>query len=204
MPSHPVAQAFIEACRVPVAAPSANRSGRPSPTSWEDVYTDLKGRIPCILRGGLSEVGLESTVVDCSSGTSQVLRAGGISLEQLQGVVPNVALSISANGVARSPGMKYRHYAPMACVHVVNDISEVPVSPAHAFIGVASHPYPEQLGLHLACKSIEMYAHELFRFFRRCDRAGISSIYCEAPTNEGIGLALSDRIKKASAGKVRK
>ncbi|MFK7848362.1 MAG: L-threonylcarbamoyladenylate synthase [Rhodothermales bacterium] len=201
MPALPEAINFIEICGVPVAAPSANRSGRPSPTSWQDVYTDLKGRIPCILKGGLSEVGIESTVVDCSEDTPRLLRAGGISLETLQTVVPEIILAhLPKDGVARSPGMKYRHYAPAAKVHFTDNAGDVPVQPDCAYIGIVSHPFPEQLGLHLSCQTIEEYAHELFRFFRRCDRAGIQHIYCENLEKKGLGLALMDRIEKAVAG----
>ncbi len=201
MPRLPEAIAFIEYCGVPVAAPSANRSGRPSPTSWQDVYTDLKGRIPCILKGGLSEVGIESTVVDCSEEVPRLLRAGGISLERLQVVVPEITLThLPKDGVVRSPGMKYRHYAPAAKVHLTDDGNKVPVRPDCAYIGIETHPLPEQLGLHLSCQTIEEYAHELFRFFRRCDRAGIQHIYCESLEKKGLGLALMDRIEKAVAG----
>ena len=201
MPALPEATEFIDLCGVPVAAPSANRSGRPSPTSWQDVYTDLKGRIPCILKGGLSKVGIESTVIDCSDDRPRLLRAGGISLEALQDVAPAIELAhLPKDGVARSPGMKYRHYAPAAQVHLAEDAAEVPVQAECAYIGMTTHPLPEQLGLHLSCQTTEEYAHELFRFFRRCDRAGIQHIYCESLEKTGLGLALMDRIEKAVAG----
>ena len=201
MPAHPVAQAFLTACKTPVAAPSANRSGRPSPTNWQDVYTDLKGRIPCILKGEASEVGLESTVVDCTTEHPRVLRAGGISLEALQTIDPCITLAIKPeNGIVRSPGMKYRHYAPKATVHLIDYPEDAPDNETTGFIGMVAHPFPERLGLHLRCKDAETYAHELFRFFRRCDRAGIKNIYCQSLSDEGLGLALMDRIKKAASG----
>ena len=201
MPAHPEAQAFLKACGVPVAAPSANRSGRPSPTNWQDVYTDLKGRIPCILKGGSSAVGIESTVVDCTSTLPRVLRAGGISVEALQTIDPCIAMAMSPeNGVIKSPGMKYRHYAPSAIVQLVYRPEEAPVGQENAFIGISPHPYPERLGLHLMCPSIEQYAHELFRFFRRSDRAGIKHIFCQSLPKEGLAMALMDRISKAAAG----
>ncbi len=200
MPALPVARTFIEACGVPVAAPSANRSGRPSPTAWQDVYADLKGRIPCILKGGLSEVGIESTVVDCTAARPLVLRAGGITLEALQEVAPHATLyQKKMGGPTRSPGMKYRHYAPKATVQLVDSPEAVPASDAHAFIGCTSHPFPEQLGLHLKCADLAVYAHELFRFFRRSDRAGIAHIYCQTVPRTGLGMALMDRLEKAAA-----
>ncbi len=200
MPAHPIAHAFLEACDTPVAAPSANRSGRPSPTDWQDVYADLKGRIPCILKGGFSEVGLESTVVDCTVDPPQVLRTGAIGLEALQEVVPTIGVGLKTSGVVKSPGMKYRHYAPNAKVLMIADVEEAPAEFYAAYIGITPHPYLEQFGMHLACEDLSVYAHELFRFFRRCDRGGINVIYCESPGDRGLGPALRDRIEKASQG----
>ncbi|MEM8485271.1 MAG: L-threonylcarbamoyladenylate synthase [Bacteroidota bacterium] len=200
MPAHRLARTFIDACDVPVAAPSANRSGRPSPTSWQDVYTDLKGRIPCILKGGLSDVGIESTVVDCTSSEPLVLRAGGITLEALQEIAPTTSLyKDKMTGPARSPGMKYRHYAPKAAVSLVEEPTYVPADQSIAYIGRTPHPFPEQLGLHLHCSDTAAYAYELFRFFRRSDRAGIQQVFCQTVTREGLGTALMDRLEKAAA-----
>ena len=90
VPKHEAAQAFLRACTRPVAAPSANRSGRPSPTTWQAVLEDLNGRIPCVLRGAPSVVGLESTVIDCTTDIPRILRAGGVTLEALREVVPDM------------------------------------------------------------------------------------------------------------------
>ncbi len=204
MPDHEIALAFIEACGSPVAAPSANRSGRPSPTIWQDVYADMMGRIACILRGEASPLGLESTVIDCRPEVPQLLRAGGVTLEELRRYVPELALPTfddrAMNPVAHSPGMKYRHYAPMASVRLVCGPEDVIPNENHAYIGVHPHPEPEMLGLHLTCATVEEYAHLLFQFFRRCDRAGITHIYCEATEEKGLGLALMDRIRRAASG----
>ena len=198
-PSNATALAFLQACNVPLAAPSANRSGRPSPTTWQDVYTDMKGRIACILKGEQSEFGLESTVVDCRGNVPQILRAGGISIEAIQAIHPDAAHNaVPSHSTSPSPGVKYKHYAPSAHVHIVGSPQEVSASPQHAYLGIHPHQTPEKLGLHLACNSIQVYAYELFHFFRRCDRAGIQHIYCEATTVEDIGLALMDRIRRAS------
>lgn len=199
MPANETALSFIKACGVPVVAPSANRSGRPSPTTWQDVYTDMKGRISCILTGDQSLVGLESTVVDCRKTTPYILRAGGVSRESIEAIVPDVVHAVDFNEApSPSPGVKYRHYAPRAHVQLVDSPEEVPPSPEHAYIGIHPHETPEKLGLHASFDSIEAYAHELFHFFRRSDRAGIQSIFCEITSTENMGLALMDRIKRAS------
>lgn len=199
MPAHPIAQKFLQACADPVVAPSANRSGRPSPTTWQDVYADMKGRIPCILKAGASEVGLESTVVDCTSDIPQLLRTGGIPIESLRAVAPDIILATKPqNGVAKSPGMKYRHYAPNAQVHIATELETIPTGPHFGFIGLQSHVYPEQMGLHMQCTDVQHYANQLFSFFRRCDRAGVQHIYCQAVDKAGLGLALMDRIEKAA------
>ena len=199
MPAHEIAQSFLEACEVPVAAPSANRSGRPSPTSWQDVYADLKGRIGCILKGELSEVGIESTVVDCTGVSPRILRPGGISFEEIQEVCPAAQPGTSAKSDrVKSPGMKYRHYAPAALVRPVDHPENVESISSIGYIGLDPHPYPEHLGLHHLCADTREYAHELFRFFRRCDRAGLETIYCQRIPRQGLGTALMDRIEKAT------
>ncbi len=124
-PAHPAARALIDAAGVPIAAPSANRSGRPSPTSARHVLEDMDGRVPLILDGGDCEVGLESTVIDLSGETPRVLRPGGVTPEMIvaacgsAGVDPAVMRPLGENEVARSPGMKYRHYAPVGALTVV-------------------------------------------------------------------------------------
>lgn len=201
MPAHTMALEFLKACETPIAAPSANRSGRPSPTTWQDVYTDLKGRISCILKGDQSEVGLESTVVDCRHEEPRILRAGGISQERIQSILPVEVLQstrVVSENPTPSPGVKYKHYAPNASVHIVESPDEVPSNSHYAYIGLNAHEYPERLGLHLNCKTVKEYAYHLFLFFRRCDRTGISDIFCQATSNDGLGAALMDRLKKAA------
>ena len=101
MPGNDVAREFLKACGVPVVAPSANLSGKPSPTTWQAVYEDLDGRIDCILQGETTEIGLESTVVDCSGERPVVLRTGAVTLEQLQAVVPETEMYQAEMGPAR-------------------------------------------------------------------------------------------------------
>lgn len=200
MPAHPTARAFLEACDRPVAAPSANRSGRPSPTNWEAVAEDLNGRIDCILRGPRSDAGIESTVVDCTGEAPIVLRAGVVTLEALRRVCPaTVPLTRASDLAARSPGTRHRHYAPRARVLPVQTGAEVP-APDAAFIGLHTPAEPGRYALTQRCHSLQEYAYELFAFFRACDARSVSTIFCEIVPREGLGVALMDRIERAAAG----
>lgn len=197
MPRHPLALSFIKSCRTSLVAPSANLSGKPSPTTWETVNHDLQGRIACILKGEQTEVGLESTVVDCTEEIPQVLRAGAVTLEDLQRIIPETIFRISnRNEPIRSPGLKYRHYSPQAEVKILSDANES-LSTGGAFIGLhfPVHSLFEKIKV---CDSINEYAHSLFLFFRECDEAGLNLIYCEPVEETGLGLALMDRIKRAA------
>jgi L-threonylcarbamoyladenylate synthase len=210
MPGNDLAREFLKACGVPVVAPSANLSGRPSPTTWQAVYEDLDGRIDCILQGETTEIGLESTVVDCSGERPLVLRTGAVTVEQLREVVPETEVyRAREEDPPRSPGMKHRHYSPRAKVFI---------SPRSKVPGPKSADSPEShvlgpglnaafIGLNLPndgfelvkiCNSVEDYAHSLFEFFRECDRQGIDTIYCETVQETGIGAALMDRLRRAA------
>lgn len=201
MPDHPVAQQFLAACETPVAAPSANRSGRPSPTTWTAVRDDLNGRIPCILKGGRTHAGLESTVVDCTTTPPVVLRPGAIALAALRAAVPEVT-GPAANGDAspvRSPGTQHRHYAPSAQVRLVRNPSEAVPDPAHAYIGLEAPPRRSAFGRARICPSVEAYAHALFHFFRQCEAASCTTIYCQTVPDDGLGEALMDRLRRAAS-----
>ncbi|MGI8787323.1 MAG: L-threonylcarbamoyladenylate synthase [Pyrinomonadaceae bacterium] len=197
MPKNKLALEFLRVCETPVVAPSANLSGRPSPTTWQAVYEDLNNRIDCILQGAATKIGLESTVVDCTASVPLVLRAGAITLENLQAVVPETRLyRIQKNEAAKSPGLKHKHYAPQARVILINPKSEIRNPKFDAFIGLNEPNFDfEKIKI---CASVEEYAHEIFNFFRECDRENIETIYCETITEKGIGLALMDRLKRAS------
>lgn len=192
IPGHPVALALLRAARCPVAAPSANRSGRPSATTWDAVLADLDGRVDAVLRGTRPQVGIESTVVDCTGAIPAVLRAGSVSLEQLREVVPETLAR--GEQTAASPGTRHPHYAPNATVRVVQEPS--PRSTA-AYIGWTS-PGPGYAMESLVGGAAE-YAHALYDFFRQCDRAGVTEIDCQWPSTAGIGRALQDRIRRAEA-----
>jgi L-threonylcarbamoyladenylate synthase len=194
MPRLQIAREFLGACENPIVAPSANISGRPSPTSYTAVLEDLSGVIDCILQGSDSEIGLESTVVDCTGECSVVLRAGSISIEQLREVIPDTQLSSGSDFASpRSPGLKHRHYSPRAKVVMGPGDSSAANS---AFIGLN---FPIGTFDHLRiCTDLNEYARSLYEFFRECDRIGIKTIYCEPVAEKGIGMALMDRIKRAA------
>lgn len=199
MPAHPLAQALIRASGTPLVAPSANRSGRPSPTTWSAVAEDLDGRIACILQGDPSHEGLESTVVDCTGDAPLVLRPGMITLEALQRVVPSTTAA-SANTPAhrRSPGTRYRHYAPQAQVILVESADIAPHSNHCAFLGIDS-PVTQKAWLHHQVFADEAaYARALYAAFRQCDALGIEIIYCQKVSRIGLGVALMDRLERAA------
>ena len=201
MPSHPTARAFLEACGRPVAAPSANRSGRPSPTTWQAVQADLGGRVACILQGDRSDVGLESTVVDGTGTVPLVLRAGAVTLEALRSVVPDVRLaSAGTSELARSPGTRYRHYAPRARVRLVDSPAEAEAHSGTAYIGLTAPPEPGAFGRCLVCADVRAYAREIFHFFRESDAADVQAIYAQRVEEGGLGAALMDRLRRAAAG----
>ena len=197
MPANELARDFLSACDVPLVAPSANLSGKPSPTTWQAVFEDLDGRIDCILQGEATEIGLESTVVDCSSKIPLVLRIGAVSLEDLQRIVPETRNYKLQKGEApKSPGLNHRHYSPRARVVLINGKRKTENGKTKAFIGFDQ--LNEELDLVKICATIEEYAREVFGFFRQCDRANIEIIYCQTVEEEGIGAALMDRLKRAA------
>jgi L-threonylcarbamoyladenylate synthase len=197
MPKNDLALDFLRACETPIVAPSANLSGKPSPTIWQAVYEDLNGRIDCILQGATTEIGLESTVVDCTSIVPLVLRAGAITLEQLQTIEPKTRIyKVPKSEHPKSPGLRHRHYSPKAEVMLINPKSKIQNPKSKAFIGL--NKPNEKFESVKICASVEEYAHELFNFFRECDRKNIKTIFCETVEETGIGLALMDRLKRAS------
>jgi len=197
MPRHELASEFIRACGTPVVAPSANLSGRPSPTTWQAVVEDLNGRIDCILQGEATEIGLESTVVDCTGEQPVILRQGSVSLEDLRAVVSEtVKTAEGSEDERKSPGLRHKHYSPRASVRVVEMVDDMLAD--GAYIGIDAPDV--QLVFTKVVSDAEAYAHELFEFFRECDRRGITTIYCQTVAEEGIGAALMDRIRRAAYG----
>lgn len=197
MPRFELAHQFLSACETPVVAPSANLSGRPSPTTWQAVVEDLDGRIDCILQGEATEIGLESTVVDCTSDVPLVLRSGSVSLEQLQAVIPaTIIYNTPDKESPRSPGLRHKHYSPRAKIIIVEGAAEFGDVQTAAYIGL-DRP-AARFALDRICSTVEEYAHSIFEFFRECDRAGVHTIYCERVDEKEIGAALMDRISRAA------
>jgi L-threonylcarbamoyladenylate synthase len=197
MPGNNLALEFLKWCEIPLVAPSANLSGKPSPTEWEAVFEDLDGRIDCILQGETTEIGLESTVVDCTSDVPLVLRTGAVTLEQLQKIIPETGVyQIRNDEISKSPGLRHRHYSPQAKVVLVNGKWKTENGKRKAFIGL--NKPDEKFDLMKICGSDEEYAREVFSFFRECDRENIKTIYCQTVEGKGIGTALMDRLKRAS------
>lgn len=196
MPRFKLANEFLKACGAPVVAPSANLSGRPSPTTWQAVAEDLDGRIDCILQGEITEIGIESSVVDCTGDVPILLRTGSVSLEELRAVVPETTYEQGSDLIIRSPGLRHKHYSPRASVVLVDSVPRD--SENAAFIGIGSNE--PNISFSKICVDQHDYAHSLFEFFRECDRRGISTIYCQTVSETGIGAALMDRLRRAAAG----
>ena len=197
MPSLPVTRHFLEAAALPVAAPSANISGRPSATTWEAAYEDLSSHVACVLRHTPAQTGLESTVVDCTHDPPQLLRPGAIALEEMHNIIP--LLTASRKNMHRSPGTRYRHYAPQAHVILIQHPDEAPAMPTTAYIGLTPPTInPNTYGALQINRTVAEYARHLFSFFRFCEKKGVKQIYCECVSVTGLGRALMDRLHRAS------
>jgi len=226
MPDHPVALKLLTACGLPVAAPSANRSGRPSPTTAQHVMDDLKGRVPLILDGGECRVGLESTVLDMTGDTPAILRPGGVTPEMLGAVVPGVRVAetamrpLKSGETAASPGMRHTHYAPKGKLTLVEGkpdaveaackrlYSEAEEGGQKACLLVAEERLPVYSGYNVCplgrSSTPETIAHALFAALREMDETGAQVILCEAVDASGIGLAVMNRLRRAAAFRVVK
>ena len=218
MPSHPVAQAVIRAAGVPLAAPSANLSGSPSPTTAQDVLADMAGRVPLILDGGACEVGVESTVVSLAGSIPVLLRPGGVTKEQLESALGcevqmahAVLHGLREGETAASPGMKYKHYAPKAEVTLVKGAFHAYCNyvAVHAGPGVFALCYEgEEAALCVPAvaygrkEDAASQAHALFAALRELDRRGARTVYARCPREDGVALAVYNRILRAAAFRV--
>lgn len=199
MPDHEQACELIRKAGRPIAAPSANLSGLPSPTTWQAVKEDLDGVIACILIGEQTPVGLESTVVDCTRENPVILRSGNVTLEQLRLVIPQIKPEAEEDiVVAHSPGILHRHYAPKAMVILVDRSDGIEPASQAGFIGFTAPDASDDFLVVGQVSSLEDYAFRLFEFFRECDRLGAESIYCQRVIREGVGVALMDRLERAA------
>lgn len=208
VPAHPVALALLRAFGGPVAAPSANRFGRPSPTRAADVADELGDAVDVILDGGPCEIGIESTVVDMTTDPPQVLRPGRISAAQLSQVIGR-PVAAQASGPARAPGMLESHYAPGARVEVV-EATDAARRAAELVSGgnrvglIAGDPVPGAPAQAVALGPMgapDDYAARLYAAFRRADADGCDVIVAVPPPAEGIGVAVRDRLARAAAGR---
>lgn len=212
-PSHPVAHALLEEAGIPLAAPSANISGRPSPTTAGHVLHDLGGKIAAVLDGGPCGVGLESTVVTVGNGGARVLRPGGVTPAQIEAVLgrveidPAVLQKLDPGARVASPGMKYKHYAPKASVTIVQGTLEE----VAAFVekrrgpGVAALCFEGEEGrFGVPCvtygseEDAGSQAHRLFDALRELDGIGASAVYARSPRPDGVGLAVYNRLLRAA------
>ncbi len=219
-PAHPVAHRLIELCGFPIAAPSANLSGKPSPTCAADVAEDMRGRVHMILDGGDSEIGLESTIVKLDGNRLTLLRPGGITYDALCMVSDRVDIAdavthqLAENERPLSPGMKYRHYAPASPLVLLdgddNDVlrylQEAQKDEACAILCFAEEQ-PKLLQKHLfpvgERDDLAAQAHCIFHALRDADRAGVDIIYAHLPPPHGLGLALYNRLIRAAAHTVK-
>ncbi|MCA1811006.1 MAG: threonylcarbamoyl-AMP synthase [Halobacteriales archaeon] len=204
VPAHPVAQALLRAAGVPLAAPSANTSGRPSPTTAQHAESDLGDKVALYLDGGPTEVGVESTVVSLLGPAPVLLRTGAIPREQLEKMVQGWGKP--GSGPAVSPGMKHRHYAPKAKVRILAT-ADVPAAwrrqggdPRVAFIVAAETAAAGMAGRNVAVpgsrNDAAEWAHELFALLRKFDRK--DEILVEAIPEKGLGAAVMERLRKAA------
>lgn len=213
-PNHPVTLAVIAAADVPIAAPSGNTSGRPSPTSAADMLEDMDGKIDGIFDGGPCGVGVESTIIDLTCQPPRLLRAGGLPLEELERVLGTVLVDkcitqLMTDGERpRAPGMKYRHYAPKAPVTVVTGDGKKSAAyiAAHAPEGAGVICFSEFRAQFPGCVVHELgpegdkseQARRVFDALREFDATDVTEIFAQCPDDAGLGLAIGNRLKKAA------
>jgi L-threonylcarbamoyladenylate synthase len=207
-PKHEIAQALLREVNLPIAAPSANLSGRPSATNWQAVIEDLDGRIDGVICGEPCGIGIESTVLDVTREFPTVLRCGGVTLEQLREIIPDTVMhNQQIDSSVNSPGLRHRHYQPTAKVILINSVSDIDQAikaldndTRCAYLGIDKIPdtFVSKLTLVYYCDNKADYAASLFRFFRECDHMGVELIMCQGVDDTGLGRALMDRIRRAS------
>ncbi|WP_455581076.1 L-threonylcarbamoyladenylate synthase [Dysosmobacter sp.] len=213
-PDHPVTLAIIREAGIPVAAPSANTSGRPSCTTAADVLEDMDGKIEGVVDGGACVVGVESTILDLTCEPPRLLRPGGLPLEDIERLIGHVDVdkavtrALGEGETPKAPGMKYRHYAPKAPVTVVTG---APEKSAQEILRLAkpgdgvicfdefAHLFSDQ-EVHTLGPSDDKLAHSqrVFDALRTFDSSSVGEIYAQCPDNRGLGLAVGNRLKKAA------
>jgi len=206
IPRDKIARRLIELAGVPVAAPSANLSGSPSPTTFSHVMNDMYGRVDVIIEGENAEVGLESTVIDVTGDIPTVLRPGGITPDMIKSVCGDVIIDKKIDGAnegekVKSPGMKYRHYSPKAEVYLVNKeeidnkIAEINDKKILLLI---TEERKYNIDSIVMGKDLEEIAKNIFGLLRKSDEEGYDVVIIEKVKEEGIGLAIMNRLKRAA------
>ena len=215
MPDHPVALELLQTLKKPLAAPSANRSGKPSPTKAEHVFEDLQNIIPCILDGGMTGIGLESTVLDVTLDTPVILRPGGVTKEMLEAVIgPVDEPSLEQQKIEstpKAPGMKYTHYAPDAPVYLIDSNKEAiekaitELKPEHKVALLAPDSFKEiNADYYFSFGNVhdlEQMSASLYDALRACDKTDATIILATSTSKTGVGTAIMNRLEKAAGGK---
>lgn len=216
MPRSDYARAIIENCGLPLAAPSANLSGSPSPTNAKYVFDDMNGRIPLIIDGGNCEIGVESTVISFAEDPPRLLRPGGVTLEEITELLGEVVVDdavlnkLEEGAVASSPGMKYKHYAPKADITIIKSDFETFKSLCESDENVTALCFDGEEN-HLDCNCVT-YGEEndgysqsarLFDALRELDEIGAQKVYARCPDTKGMGLAVYNRLIRASGFKIK-
>ena len=220
MPNNEIALKLIELIETTIAAPSANISGRPSPTDLQRCVEDLDGKVDCILGGEQSDIGVESTIVDCTVNPPLVLRPGGVTLEMLREIDPNINIDPAImkkpepNLKPKAPGMKYRHYAPKAKVTIVsgnkkNTIEKIKEMVHYNIekkkkvciltVDENEKEYSEGIKISLgSLNDLSTVARNLFETLRKCDDIGADVVFAESFEQKGVGIAIMNRLNKAA------
>lgn len=214
VPSNEIAHSLIELSGCPIAAPSANLSGKPSPTSFEHVVDDMNGRVDAIIDGGKCDVGVESTVIILKGNSAEILRPGLVTYEELAEIIPDITINEAVKNQCTtakpaSPGMKYRHYAPSSPVYLIDGNDEDIIT------FFKTKQQSENCGIlcfdedakYLSANKVltfgghfdeQKQAHELFDMLRKFDSMSVDKIYARLPSDKGVGLAVYNRLIRAA------
>lgn len=216
LPENKIARKLIKLSGCPIAAPSANLSGSPSPTTFEHVLNDMNGRVDAIIKGKECNVGVESTVIDVTEEIPVILRPGGITAKMIKKICGNVKIAKGVDGTTneekpKSPGMKYKHYAPKCEIILIdkneNQIENVKkeyekVETNNKVIICIRKNKKSYKGMNILCignsKKPETIARKLFYMFRKCDELGYEVAIMEAVDEDGIGMAIMNRARRAA------
>ncbi|MFV0504873.1 MAG: L-threonylcarbamoyladenylate synthase [Lachnospirales bacterium] len=213
MPKNEIALRLIEESGVPLAAPSANISGKPSPTSWEHVYKDLNGKIDCIIKGESCNIGIESTILDVTGNRPILLRPGKITKSDIEEKIGEIDIDASLLGKTklckpRAPGMMYKHYSPKGKVWIFykSDIEAIKskIETTNSEVAVICRDY---IKFEFSCKvfslgkTLEDVSKNIYGALRRCDDENIEEIYCEGFEELELGFSIMNRLNKAAEHK---